>query len=314
MKRLWSVRLGGHCGPRTLVRKNVADQKGLQAEACDPQCGLKSAFPKVNERGFTLAGALTILAILAIFWALTLPLWARIKQRDNEEELIFRGNEYIEAIGRYHQKYGTYPPDLETLQKLKFIRKLYPDPMTKSGKWKVLHPDALVQTGAAGKINMPGGTTDDNKDQKKGKKNKLGLNSDDDDDDEDMEDNDSGNSEDLPGLNKDEDKDKDEEKEVESVGPVVGVVSRSKKDSIKIYNGQDKYNKWKFVYMLQQKGQPAPGFPPGGVGTPGGVNPQPGQKPPAGIPGMGGQKNPPTPFPRPPSPPDSGSDDDDDNN
>ena len=266
---------------------------------------------KLNEQGFTLAGALTILAIIAIFWALTLPLWARIKQRDNEEELIFRGNEYIEAIGRYHQKYGTYPPDLDTLQKLKFIRKLYTDPMTKSGKWKLLHPDALVQTGAAGQINMPGGTTDD-KDKKKDKKNKMGLkNNDDDDDDEDMEDNDSGNSNELPGLNKDDDKDKDEEKEVESIGPVVGVVSRSKKDSIKIYNGQDKYNKWKFVYMLQQQ-KVQPGFPPGGVGTPG-VNPQPGQKQPTIGPGTtGGQKNPPTP--RPPSPPDSSSDDDDDNN
>jgi type II secretory pathway pseudopilin PulG len=269
---------------------------------------------KLNEKGFTLAGALTILAIIAIFWALTLPLWARIKQRDNEEELIFRGNEYIEAIGRYHQKYGTYPPDLETLEKLKYIRKLYVDPMTKSGKWKVLHPDALVQTGAAGHINMPGGNNPggigDDKNNKNGKKNKPGLNNDDDDDDEDMENGNSSDPNDPFGL-KDEDKDSDEEKEVESIGPVVGVVSRSKKDSIKIYNGQDKYNKWKFVYMLQQKGQPTPGFPPGGVGTPG-VNPQPGQKPPTGSPG--GLKTPqtPNPFPRPPSPPSSDTGDDDD--
>lgn len=271
---------------------------------------------KLNERGFTLAGALTILAILAIFWALTLPLWARIKQRDKEEELIFRGNEYVEAIGRYHQKYGTYPPDLETLQKLKFIRKLYVDPMTKTGKWKVLHPDSLVQTGAAGMINTPGGSNDGNK---KGKKNKFGFSSgggggDDDDDDEDVEDNDNGNSSDFLGLN-DEDKDKDEEKEVENVGPVVGVVSRSKKESIKIYNGQDKYNKWKFVYMLpQQQGQPAPGFPPGGaVGTPGG-KPAPGQKPSTGPGTTGGQKNPPTPRPPSPPNPNPGSNDDDDDN
>ena len=30
--------------------------------------------------------------------------------------------------------------------------------MTKSGKWKVLHPEDLVQTGAAGTINNPGQT------------------------------------------------------------------------------------------------------------------------------------------------------------
>jgi type II secretory pathway pseudopilin PulG len=280
---------------------------------------MREARLKLNERGFTLAGALTILAIIAIFWALTLPLWARIKQRDNEEELIFRGNEYIEAIGRYHQKYGTYPPDLETLQKLKFIRKLYLDPMTKTGKWKVLHPDALVQTGAAGTINMPGGNTPggitDDKDKKGGKKNKLGLNNNDDDDDDDDEDvgDNSSNPNDPFGL-KDDDKDSDEEKEVESVGPIVGVVSRSKKESLRIYNGQDKYNKWKFVYMLQQQKGPVPGFPPGGVGTPG-VNPQPGQKPPVINPGgPAGQKNPPNPIPRPPSPPGSSDDDDDNDN
>ncbi len=99
-----------------------------------------------SEGGFTLAGALVILAVLAIFMMLSVPLWSRIKQRDNEKELIFRGKEYMEAVGRYQAKFGTYPPDLDTLVKLKMIRKLYKDPMTKSGKWKVLHPDSLVQT------------------------------------------------------------------------------------------------------------------------------------------------------------------------
>src|SRR5215203_5106132 len=86
-----------------------------------------------NQRGYTLAGALALLAVLSIFMALAVPLWSKVKQRDNEEELIFRGSEYVKAIARYHQKFGSYPPDLETLEKLKFIRKLYADPMTRSG-------------------------------------------------------------------------------------------------------------------------------------------------------------------------------------
>jgi type II secretory pathway pseudopilin PulG len=229
---------------------------------------------KLNERGFTLAGALAIIAILAIFWALTLPLWSRIKQRDNEEELIFRGNEYVEAIARYHQKFGTYPPDLETLEKLKYIRKLYLDPMTKTGKWKVLHPDVLPQTGAAGQINLPGGNKNTNN------------NADLEDEDEDEGDEDENENAQFPGLNPDdedeEEEDEIEEKEAESVGPVVGVVSRSKKDSIKIYNGQTKYNSWKFVYALTQQQQqqpPAPGGqqPPPKRDT---KNPQPQQQPP----------------------------------
>ena len=248
----------------------------------------KMTFRRFNERGFTLAGALAIIAILAIFWALTLPLWSRVKQRDNEEELIFRGSEYVEAIARYHQKFGTYPPDLETLEKLKYIRKLYPDPMTESGKWKVLHPDALAQTGAAGQINLPGGNTNNNS----GKPDQQ--NADDDEDDEDEEDDDNNGNQ-LPGLDNEEDEDEEEEKEVESVGPVVGVVSRSKKESVKIYNGQAKYNQWKFVYALQQQQPQQP----------------PGQQPPAppgGKPQTGGPRdNQPPPNPNPPP-----VDDDDD--
>lgn len=230
-----------------------------------------------SDRGYTLAGALVLLAIMAIFLALAVPLWSRVKQRDNEEELIFRGNEYIKAIARYHAKFNTYPPDLETLVKLKYLRHEYPDPMTKSGKWKVLHPDALAQTGAAGTINNPnqdkqkfGGfndTQDDEKGKKKKHKNRDSLGDDDDDDDDD-----------TPGLSSDDDeKNKEEEPEVESVGPVVGVVSRSKKPSMKILNGQNFYNKWTFVYALQQQQRGAqPQQPPRGQN--GTVNPQQNQQ------------------------------------
>lgn len=186
----------------------------------------------VNQAGFTLAGALVILAILAIFMALSVPIWERIKQRDNEAELIFRGKEYSEAIGRYHAKFGAYPPDMDTLVKLKMIRKLYKDPMTESGKWKLLTPESLVATGQAGLVNQTqtqivtgGGEVEE-----------------DTDDDEEQ-------------MDKDE---SDEEPEVEVRGPIVGVSSRSKKTSIKVYDGQTHYNQWKFVYALAQPQQPQP--------------------------------------------------------
>jgi type II secretory pathway pseudopilin PulG len=184
-----------------------------------------------NERGFTLAGALTIIAVLLIFLTLAIPLWQRVKQRGDEEELVFRGKEYVEAITRYQQKYHTYPPDLDTLVKLKMIRHLYKDPMTKTGKWKVLHPEDLVQTGAAGTINNPGQTG--------GGKETTNLGKVEDEDD-------------------DEDKKKaegDEEPEVDSVGPVVGVASRSLKQSIRIYQGETVYNKWRFMIGVAQTPQ-----------------------------------------------------------
>jgi type II secretory pathway pseudopilin PulG len=195
-----------------------------------------------NQRGFTLAGALTLIAVMTILLAMAIPLWSRVRQRDNEEELIFRGKEYVEAISRYQQKYGTYPPDLDTLEKLKFIRKLYMDPMTKSGKWKVIHPDSLVQTGEAGKINQsqPGQEGDDDDDDDKGGAKKKSF---------EFEDTNNKTDDELKEVNA------NEEPEVESIGPVVGVVSRSKKASMKIYNGQTTYDKWAFVFALPQQQQ-----------------------------------------------------------
>lgn len=258
---------------------------------------------KVTERGYTLAGALVLLAIMAIFMALAVPLWSRVKQRDNEEELIFRGSEYIEAIARYHAKFATYPPDIETLVKLKYLRHEYLDPMTKSGKWKVLHPDALVQTGAAGTINRPGqGQVQSQNSGAPGNTGGGSLTGDDDDDDDNST---AGGQNGQPGLGSDDDKDKDEEPEVESIGPVVGVVSRSKKASIRIYNGQEFYNKWVFVYALQQPGRTP--LPPGGGGQrPGGPggNPNQGGAQPGGN-QPGGNRPPPQPQPQ-----QSGDDDD----
>ena len=198
----------------------------------------------MKQQGYTLAGALALIAIMSILMALSLPIWSRVKLRDNEEELIFRGKEYVEAIARYHARFHSFPADLETLYKQKFIRKLYKDPMTKTGEWKVLHPDSLVQTGAAGQINQPGQQKEENepgqipgsfgKDQAKTEKE---------------------NPEDSEAKSKDV---AEEEPETESTGPVVGVVSRSGKTSIRIYNNQNKYNKWVFVFTPQQQEQAKP--------------------------------------------------------
>lgn len=258
----------------------------------------------VNDRGYTLAAVLTLLAIMAIFLMLAVPLWSRVKQRDNEEELIFRGNEYIKAIARYHAKFGSYPPDVETLVKLKYLRHEYLDPMTKSGKWKVLHPDALAQTGQAGTITTPGGKSNNLVNDDKNRNTNSGSSF-----GNDRDDNDNADKDNKDGLSSDDDENKDEEPEVESVGPVVGVVSRSKKASMKILNGQTYYNKWIFVYALQQQQpQQRPPQPPPG-GTP---NTGPNTRPP----GSSGGARPPTPNPNPnptpnPNPQDSGDDDDD---
>jgi len=229
----------------------------------------------MNEKGYTLAGVLTLIAVMSIFMAMAAPLWTYLKQRDNEEELIFRGREYMEAVGRYQKKFNAFPPDLETLLKLKMIRKLYKDPMTKSGEWKVLHPESLVQTGQAGAVNTPGTQSQS---QPFGLPTQSQSTQ-----DRGSQDQDNTGNQTEPGLESDaNDKNSDEEPEVKSVGAVVGVVSRSKKKSFRIFNGQTTYNKWLFVYAAQQQGNPQTpaGQKPGAKQPKGQQNPSPQQQPP----------------------------------
>jgi hypothetical protein len=224
---------------------------------------LKSELTNLKSSGYTLAAAMVLIAVMSIMMALSLPVWEQIKQRENEEELIFRGKEYMEAIGRYHSKFHAFPPDLETLLKMKFIRKLYKDPMTENGEWKVLHPDSLVETGEAGFINQPGTKKPGEEDRDREKKQE------------------SREENVIPGLrNPKTDKEEEtEDGEEKSIGPVVGVVSRSKKDSLRILNGQTTYDKWLFAYVPQQQQQPEQ---PKGPKVPdkGGKKPPTQQKPP----------------------------------
>ena len=126
-----------------------------------------------------------------------------------------------------------------------------------------LRPDSLVQTGEAGQINQPGlqgqlGTQTQPKDENQSgdKQQNQGYQPGqiptDFSHDRDQT---QTNPSDLSAA----DKNSDEEPESDVVGPIVGVVSRSKKSSIRVYNNQNTYNKWYFVYALpQQAQQPQP--------------------------------------------------------
>ncbi|OGA78200.1 MAG: hypothetical protein A3G81_31265 [Betaproteobacteria bacterium RIFCSPLOWO2_12_FULL_65_14] len=63
-------------------------------------------------------------------------------QREKEAELLFRGNQYREAIASYYKKERRYPKALaELVEDKRFptparhLRKLYPDPVTGEGQW-----------------------------------------------------------------------------------------------------------------------------------------------------------------------------------
>lgn len=72
--------------------------------------------------------------------------------RDREDQMIWRGNQFVRAIRVYYRKTGHYPQDLDALQKgvadLHFIRpEALKDPMNSNedGKWRFIYTNAAGQ-------------------------------------------------------------------------------------------------------------------------------------------------------------------------
>jgi type II secretory pathway pseudopilin PulG len=81
------------------------------------------------------------MSLLVIGAAVVAPSLAFQIRRDREEELVHRGVQYTRAIRAYAKRTGRYPVRTEDLlggPDLRFIRKLYKDPITK-GDFKLLH-------------------------------------------------------------------------------------------------------------------------------------------------------------------------------
>jgi type II secretory pathway pseudopilin PulG len=85
----------------------------------------------LDAGGFTMVVLLVVMAIMAVGASALLPTWRQQAIRENEEELIFRGNQYARALVLYARKNNNLlPPNVEVLYTGKFLRKKYKDPIT----------------------------------------------------------------------------------------------------------------------------------------------------------------------------------------
>ena len=102
-----------------------------------------------GERGFTMALLLAMAVVMVILTMKAVPMARTVVQRDEEAELIYRGEAIANALRIYKAKTGAYPTDLNDLMKAKprILRKVYKDPMTREGDWDYLYQ---VQAGATG--------------------------------------------------------------------------------------------------------------------------------------------------------------------
>lgn len=267
-----------------------------------------------HERGYVLLTLLLMVALMIIAAAAILPAISFEIRRDREEELIHRGVQYSRAIRTYYKKFGRYPTRIEELESTnnqRFLRKRYKDPIT-GQDFKLLHfgEVKLTATGGIGGTPALNGASSLNA-------SPLGSPP-------------AGPSTANPGVTPDQNQTPDANSPQASSGqpaqsgssdqltnqtfgggPVVGVVSNSKKDSIREFNRKKKYNEWQFIYdpatdrggLLMTPNQPPlqgfgnqPGQPQGNSGET--VNgPIPGMQ---NNPNMPGQVGPGTPPPAQP--------------
>jgi type II secretory pathway pseudopilin PulG len=212
-----------------------------------------------DARGYAMAALLVALGIMAVVWTMAVPTWRHMIQREREEELIFRGQQYARAIALFQRKYANaFPPNLDVLLDQKFLRRRYTDPMAKGEDltFQLLHQNS--QAAAPGQVGQGQPPSDQSPS--------------------------APISQPAPGR---------------SAGPaggLIGVVSKSKDASIRVYNGRTRYNEWQFLATdVTQR----PGIG-GGSGAAGSRNP--GRAPSAGQPGSpsGRGARPPSPSVRPP--------------
>jgi hypothetical protein len=136
-----------------------------------PDRGSSTAARRREEdcRGYVLLVFALFSALLVISLYRMLPQYVFEGQRIKEEELIFRGQQYQRGIQLFVRKFGRYPASLEELEdtnQIRFVRQLYPDPMTEEGEWRLVHMgpdgtfyDSIHVTGQASGEGAEGGAS-----------------------------------------------------------------------------------------------------------------------------------------------------------
>lgn len=99
-----------------------------------------------GAHGLVLLSLLIALILASIALLGALDVWALQRQRLQEEELLFVGNQYRLAIQRYYQAGRTLPASVDDLLEdkrfpvpLHHLRRAYPDPITGKNDWLFLH-------------------------------------------------------------------------------------------------------------------------------------------------------------------------------
>ena len=100
--------------------------------------------PRSGEAGYTLLFAVFLAASMLIMLTVVSLKITTQGQREQEEEMVWRGHQYERGIRRYVQKFGRYPTKIDDMVKatsgVRYMREAYKDPMNKAdGSWRFIY-------------------------------------------------------------------------------------------------------------------------------------------------------------------------------
>ena len=94
------------------------------------------------ESGYALLALLASSAILLAALALSIPRMAMQAQRVKDTQVIERGKQYERAIKLYYREHKKYPEELDDLEEtdgVRYLRRRYKDPLSRTGEWRLIH-------------------------------------------------------------------------------------------------------------------------------------------------------------------------------
>jgi type II secretory pathway pseudopilin PulG len=214
----------------------------------------KSRRQRNGEGGYILVTLMLFVALIMMALAAVLPELTFQMKRDREEEMVHRGVQYSRAVRAYYRKFGGYPPNIDVLESsnnLHFLRKRYKDPVT-GEDFKFLHvTDVKLSFGggiAGGQTLGKPITGTLNSDSGKSTDSNATSSSSDTTTDKTTQDSSQQSGNDSTPKSPFTTVSGDSAGQTFGGGPIVGVASTSKKESIRIYNKKDHYNDWQFIY------------------------------------------------------------------
>lgn len=194
-----------------------------------------------GDRGIAFLILMMVLTMLLISLTVSLPDIYTQGQREREEELLFRGDQYARAIVLYHRQFNKFPASVDDLVKktngVRFLRHPFRDPMTRSGKWRFIHANAAgvvidSKTLTPPKAKKPGESGASSESQNTGQSNASG------------ETNAFGQTNAPQGQPQQAAGSSDNEIKGAFI---VGVASTSTHKSIRIWNNKERYDLWEFL-------------------------------------------------------------------